>query len=111
MSPTITGTYVDDNPVDSIYVFDFEDNPPVAVSRIRTNRHSKYDGKLFSVWVTNPENYTPNEDGSAASVHEIDDAELPEKLERSEMYIQDAGGEKPTSEMLDAIDAYMSSLN
>lgn len=106
MTPTINGVYVDENPIPSIFVFDFEDHLPVAVSRNVSNRHSKYEGKLFSVWTTNPENYTPNDEGpSVVKPTTVD--EIPDKLEFDEMYVQQSGHNPPTDEMLEEIEAYL----
>lgn len=52
MSLSIEGVYVDRQAVPDIYMFEFSDGEYVGLQKNTADRHSKFDGALYSAWFT-----------------------------------------------------------
>lgn len=84
MSKEIVFIGKDSSPVPPIFTFEFADGTLVAVAKNVADRHSEYDGRLFSAWETKRKYVETSE--------EISGADVPDKLTSGECYVQEDDG-------------------
>lgn len=86
MSLDIVQVYSHEQPVPTIYLFEFSDGEYIALQRNVSNRLSEKDGALYSAWFATDGEITNNPD-------KADVSDIPSKLESHDIYWNDSEGD------------------
>lgn len=86
MSLSIEAVYVDRQAVPDIFMFEFSDGEYVGLQKNMADRHSKYDGDLYSAWFTTAGTIVNDPDETAVS-------DVPDKVVDRGIYWIDSDGE------------------
>lgn len=100
MSLTIEGVYVEEQSVPDIFMFEFSDGEYVGLQKNTADRHSEYDGALYSAWFTTAGTIVNDPD-------ETDVSRVPDKVADRDIYWVSSDSDSDGSEYIELIQEFV----